>query len=542
MHSTENGQWELTHGLFRSTNARSPVTEFPSPSRPHLALTCLVAAPYDPHVQASAAGAQDLTLSVVIAPNSALAPSHAPLRRVIPWRAHLVGIAGAGMQSLARLLHQRGCRVTGSDAAVRGHDWLARAGVRVERGHAAGHLPRHVDTVIYSSAVDCDGPELFEARRRGIPQHCYAAMLGRLMQQAHGVAIAGTHGKSTTAAMTARVLEVAGLDPSAVVGACSLDGVPVARAGDGRHLVVEACEYRANFLHLTPQIAAILNIDDDHFDCFRSADELDAAFAQFARRMPAEGLLVTSGDCTRALRAAAKARCTVETFGTGIDNRWRAVNLRTLGGRAAFEVLCDGKPWGEVQLRVLGRHQALNALAAIALATAAGARREAIIAGLETFAGLRRRLELLGTHAGVTVVDDYAHHPTEITAALAAVREAFPQRPLCCIFQPHQFSRTAKLFHAFADSLTAVDRLAVADIYRAREPEPRPGDVSARELAVCIARRGTDVLQVHAPNDILEQVYAAAVPGDVIVTLGAGDLGKVAHGLVDRLRTHRSPG
>ena len=301
--------------------------------------------------------------------------------------------------------------------------------------------------------------------------------------------MAGTHGKSTTTAMAAHVLTDAGLDPTVLCGATPLGQSSGGRAGSGELLLVEACEYRANFLHLRPRHAAILGIEPDHFDCFDSLGDLERAFARFARSVPPDGLVLARHDCAVTRRVTAELPCRVETFAIGFEADWSARNLTARRGRYGFEIRRCGRQLCNVSLQVPGRHNVLNALAAAALAWQNGLRPEQIAGALGRFRGLHRRLELLGTYRGVLLLDDYAHHPTEVAATLQTVRRMVPGRRVWCVFQPHQVSRTERLLDELAESLQNADRVLVAEIFRAREGAPRPGEVTAADLARRVSRR-----------------------------------------------------
>ncbi len=498
-------------------------------------------------------------------------------------RAHLVGIAGSGMRALAEVLAGWGCRVSGSDCGdFAGVERLAAGGVRLFQGHAAEHIPPKTELVVYSDAVPASNPELRRAAELDIPTMSYFQMLGRLCADRHTVAVAGTHGKSTTTAMAAHVLIEAGRDPTVFCGATPLGAASGGRAGGispllsgegqgvraGCHahacrghvksattflmanagatlhahdkrghgtqhtecayydhlMLIEACEYRANFLHLRPQHAAILGIEPDHFDCYDSLDEIEWAFRQFAASVPPEGLLLVRHDCASTRRATAGLACRIESFGTNPDADWSTQQIVESRGLFHFMIHHLGQPLCEVRLRVPGRHNVLNALAAAGLAWANGATPGQIAAGLDSFAGLHRRLEVLGTWRGVTLVDDYAHHPTEVTAALAAVRCMFPHRRVWCVLQPHQASRTARLLDELAASLQNADRVLVTEIFRAREGDPQPGEVTAADLARRAAARGVEVLPGRTAEEIADSLETHLVPGDVLVTLGAGDM------------------
>jgi UDP-N-acetylmuramate--alanine ligase len=468
-------------------------------------------------------------------------------------RAHLVGVAGAGMRALADVLLERGWQLSGSDLVIDPVEHLRGAGVRLHRDHAAEHLPPQTHLVIYSDAVPSDNPELRRAAELGIPTCSYFEMLGRLGSGCHMLAVAGTHGKSTTTAMAAEVFTRAGRDPTVFCGAAALGQSSGGRAGGRELVLVEACEYRANFLHLRPQHAVILGIEPDHFDCYRSPEELEQAFARFAGLLPADGLLLARYDCPVTGRISEKPACRVETFGLDPRADWSARRLFDRRGRYTFEVYRHGRRLCRVILRFPGRHNVLNALAAAALAWENGVPSDRIAQALGGFRGLRRRLEWLGGWRGVMLIDDYAHHPTEVTATLRAVRRMFPGRRVWCVFQPHQVSRTEHLLDELAESLQNAERVLVAEIVRAREGPPQAGEVTAADLArrvrqVSVGPAGrpsasaVEVPEVHGTEEITGLLETRLQPGDVLVTMGAGDIRRIYDGLVDRFREDRSAG
>jgi UDP-N-acetylmuramate--alanine ligase len=376
-------------------------------------------------------------------------------------------------------------------------------------------------------------------------------MLGILMQRRRGLAVAGTHGKSTTAAMAAEIFLAAGCDPTYVYGAAPIGGNDGGRAGDGPVVLGEACEYQRNFLRLRPHDAVILNVEHDHFDCYPTREAVDRAFREFASLLPPEGTLVVPSDSTvwwDSLRSAHPTHCRIQTFGFDEHADWRAVNVQGDRGRYRFDLAHRDCDLGCVELSVYGRHNVLNALAAAALASVNGCPPGAILTGLSRFRGLRRRLERIANVAGITVWDDYAHHPTEIAAALAAIRENSPGARLICLFQPHQASRTARLLDELASVLQNAERVLIADIFRAREgplPEQPPafgGEVTSADLAARTRALGQEVFGSHALADIQQYLQTQLVPGDVLLVLGAGDIGRTAHGIVDWIRKHRAAG
>ena len=488
----------------------------------------------------------------------------------VDWRrlsAHLIGIAGSGMQSLAAVLSARGWRVSGSDLNPRAAGELARSGATIHVGHVAANLPRDAALVIYSDAVPVDNVERRRTAELGVSSLSYFEMLGELSRESTTFAVAGTHGKSTTTAMAAAAMIRAGLDPTVVCGGTPIGCRSGGRAGMGRvwcvkrsadapgangasaprvpHpktplFLVEACEYRANFLHLRPHVAVVLSVEMDHFDYYRSREQLIAAFERFVSLGPENGSLLVNHDCPISRELIAGARCRTATFGLRPGADWTARHLQSRRGRYRFWLSHRDRPLAEVALQVPGKHNVRNALAAAALAAEAGAGADTIAAALSSFRGLKRRLEVVGRRGGVTLIDDYAHHPTEIRATLAAVRQMYPGRRIWCIFQPHQASRTAALLDELAASLHNADRIAVAEIFRARERSARVGDVTAADLAAELARAGCDVLEQHNLHNIVASVSRDVRPGDVLITMGAGDIGKIGQTIYQRLRKDRA--
>jgi UDP-N-acetylmuramate--alanine ligase len=396
--------------------------------------------------------------------------------------------------------------------------------------------------IVASDAVDEENPERRRGRELGIPIVSYFEMLGRLMSQRLGVAVAGTHGKSTTTAMLGEVLTAAGHDPTIVYGAAPLGCPAGARAGGGPLMLAEACEYRANFLKLPARHAAILGIEPDHFDCYDSLDDLHGAFARFAESIPGDGFLLARAGCPATERVTAGLACRVETFGFARRADWQARPLGSRGGRFDFAVVRRGERWADVRLRVPGRHNVLNALAAAALAAQHGVGPHEIAHALGQFRGIQRRLEVRGTLLGVTWVDDYAHHPTEVAAALDTVRRMFPGRRVWAVFQPHQASRTERLLDELASSIQNADKVVVCEVFRARERGPSSGASLAWQLARAARALGADVADVRCDAEVVPLLARHLRPGDVLVTMGAGDIRKIGDGFTDRLREDRAAG
>jgi UDP-N-acetylmuramate--alanine ligase len=454
-------------------------------------------------------------------------------------RIHMVGIGGCGMSGLAALLLRRGMRVSGSDmhpsAAVAR---LVERGACVTTQQRAAAVPPETELLVASAAVPAEHPELLEARRRGIPILKYAQLLGAVMARCDGIAVSGTHGKSTTTAWLTFVLRHAGLDPSFVVGATVEQLGGGSGVGDGPHFVAEACEFDRSFLNLRPRRAAVLNIEEDHLDCYANLAAIRDAFAAFARSVPADGLIVLNGHDPQCRSLVGEIAARAQTFGTDETATWRATDIRLEDGRYSFNVVHDGAALGRVQPVLPGRHNVDNALAVIALASDCGLPWAKITPGLTAFHGVHRRLELRGEVNGLRVLDDYAHHPTEIRATLRAARERYTPRRLWCVFQPHQHSRTRFLLKDFAQSFAHADRVLVPDIYFVRDTQRDRELVCAADLVREIRDRGGDATYVPQFAELVDLLAREAQPGDVVLTMGAGNIWRVADELVQRLGGH----
>lgn len=475
--------------------------------------------------------------TATIATDGARASSSPRFDEVQNLRVHMIGVGGSGMSGLAAILLARGAYLSGCDA--RPSDQLMRlttAGARITSGQEALDLPPDVDLVIASAAVPLDHPQLAEARRRGVRAMKYAQALGWLMSHATGVAVAGTHGKSTTTAWLTFILERAGLDPTFIVGGNVQQLGGGSRVGGGPFFVAEACEYDRSFLNLRPSYAAILNIEADHLDYYTDIKAIEAAFDEFAALVPTDGaLLVKAGD-PHCEAVARRARTSILTFGESAGAAWRPIDLTNGTGRYSFNLVYDGIDHGRVTLGPAGRHNVDNALAAAALAHRCGASWEAIRLGLEEFRGVVRRMTLCGDARGVRVVDDYGHHPTAVRVTLDAIREFYSPQRLWCVFQPHQYSRTRQMLDDFALSLMHADRAIVPDIFFSRDTAADRESVSASQLVGRVREHGGDARYIPGFDDIATFLVNETAPGDVVVTMGAGDIGKVADALLERLR------
>lgn len=462
-------------------------------------------------------------------------PSESHIARADAYDAHLVGMGGTGMQALAHVLAQRGWRLSGSDSNPAAVGCLRRQGYDVYSEHDEGNVPSSLRRLIYSDAVPESNPERRAAAGCELLQSSYAQVVGELMSQHRGLAVAGTHGKSTTTAMLAEILVGAGYDPTVICGAAPHGLSSGGRAGEGSWFLAEACEYRENFLHLRPEMAVILGIEHDHVDYFSSLAAVQNGFARFCQRVRDGGQIIANVDCPVTAEVVKTAGCRLSTFALASPANWQATDLRHENGRFRFTIHHRGNAICQAQLQVPGRHQVSNALAAAAAAFSLGVQAEEIAAGLARFAGLQRRLEFVSQAGGVDFWDDYAHHPTEVRAALAALRLIYPQRKIWCVFQPHQVSRTLALVDEFAASLHNADRIAVATAFVARETPVITPQSAALRLACRIRETGGIVLPDCQVDAIVNNIAAAVQPGDVVITLGAGDIRNCCHELIDRL-------
>ncbi len=459
----------------------------------------------------------------------AVGTRRAPQQSFEGRRIHLVGIGGCGMRALARMLLGRGAVVSGSDAAASGAvELLAAEGAAIAIGQRPENIPDDCEMVVYSAAVHEYNPELVAARRRGLEVIKYSQMLGRLMAERVGIAISGTHGKSTTTAMVAYALTEAGFDPSFIVGATVEQLGGPSGVGLGQHFVAEACEYDRSFLNLKPVYAAVLNIEEDHLDCYQDLGAIVEAFQAFAGGMEIGGVLVANGEDRNVAQALREATCQVESFGFAEPCLWRGANLTADLGRCRFDVLLAGQPLCRVALRLPGRHNADNALAAAALLHHVGLSPEQITDGLGHFAGTHRRMTYKGRDRGVTVMDDYAHHPTEIQVTLRAIREYHQPKRVVCVFQPHQHSRTRFLLKDFARSLAAAEEVIVPDIYFVRDSDREKECISSQDLVQQIRVNGGSATYLKSFDEINAHLRATLREGDLVVTMGAGNVWEIA--------------
>jgi len=445
-------------------------------------------------------------------------------------RIHFVGIGGVGMSGIAELLNNLGYKVSGSDSkSTEATRRLQAAGVRVHEGHAAAHAAG-AQVVVVSSAVAAGNPEVAHARKRGVPVVLRAQMLAELGRMKKTVTIAGSHGKTTTTSLVSMALKEAGAGPTMIIGGQLKNIGSNAKLGIGEYLVAEADESDGSFLFLTPLVAVVTNIDNDHMDHYKTMDALKDAFVSHLHRLPFYGAAVLCADDP--VLASIRSRVTrlVVTFGFGAGSDWRAVNVRLGKDGSACNVTHKGKKVLALRLSVAGRHNVSNALAALAAGHFLGFDLKRLARGLADFKGVGRRMDRLGAAGGVEFVDDYGHHPTEVRATLSAVAGLWKAKRVVVIFQPHRYSRTKLLVREFGSAFKGADLVYVTDIYAAGE-KPIPG-VSSKLIVDAIRKTGISAASFPGALDAARDLR----PGDVVLTLGAGDVWKIGEDLLRRRR------
>jgi UDP-N-acetylmuramate--alanine ligase len=447
---------------------------------------------------------------------------------------HLVGIGGAGLSAIARVLLEQGAKVSGSDLVISPvAEALARDGARVFEGHNAANV-EGADVLVVSSAVPEENVEIQAARAVGIPVLGRPAFLGQLMEGKRGIAVAGTHGKTTTTAMIASILLEAERNPTFIVGGVLAGLETNARAGNGSLFVIEADEYDCTFLSLKPEVAVITNVEHDHPDCYPTFADFRAAFEEFAALVPLGGLLAACWDdpVAREIGEDQAKEKLVTFFGLDKGATWRAEEIHpNFAGGVDFLAVREGETRGLVRLRVPGAHNVSNALAALVVAEFLGVPFRVSREALTAFRGVARRFEIKGEADGTVVVDDYAHHPTEIQATLAAARERFPTGRIWAVWQPHTYSRTKQLLAGFAASFGEANHVIVLPIYPARETDT----LGVNASDVVRAMEHVDVRAAESMDEAVTWLGTEVRPGDVVLTLGAGDGNRVGDWLLEIL-------
>lgn len=451
-----------------------------------------------------------------------------------PVSVYFVGIGGISMSGLAEILHQAGFSVSGSD-------WksspltqaLEKKGIKVSYGEDASHVTDDIDCAVLTSAVHEDNLEFAAIRQKGIPYLSRAQLLGQIMKNYElPIAVSGTHGKTTTTSMLSEILLKAGTDPTLSIGGILKSIGGNIRVGKSGYFLTEACEYTNSFLSFFPKIGLILNVEEDHLDFFKDLADIRHSFHLFARLLPQDGALVISGDIERWQELTEGLSCRIVTYGHDSGCDYYASGIAHDGqGNASFLLHSPGREIQRVTLKVPGNHNVHNALAAIATADLLGISRENTLAALQEFQGSDRRFEYKGCVNGVTIIDDYAHHPTEITATLQSARNC-PHKTLWCMFQPHTYTRTKAFMEQFAQALTLADRVVLTDIYAAREKDTL--GISSRDLQAAVQNLGRECDYFPTFEEAEKFLLENCINGDLLITMGAGDVVKIGESLLEK--------
>lgn len=451
-------------------------------------------------------------------------------------KVHFIGVGGIGISAVAKMMKLMGKQVSGSDIKPSEiTQELDKMGVKIFHGHSFDQVPDDVDLVVYTSAVAEDNPERKKTAELGVMELSYFEFLGALSRDKYCIAIAGTHGKSTTTAMAGKLMQDAGLDPTIIVGS-KLKQFEYGnfRMGQSKYLVVEACEYQANFLHLELNVLIITNIEAEHLDYYKDVEDVAAAFQRLVHKLPEDGLLIYNADDEVSVTIQSKARTL--SFALNRAASLQAQNISARPGKQSFNIIKDGEPYlSGIDLKIPGKFNIYNSLGAITLADSLDISPEIIKKSLQNFSGLWRRMEIVGEYRGATIISDYGHHPTEIVNAIQAAREFYPDKRLVWVFQPHQHNRTKMLFKDFVRSMGGVDVLLIADIFDvAGREELEDRDINSQRLAHEIQQVSPNV-QVRYSGDLKNSeniIKQIAGENDVIVIQGAGDIDDVARNLV----------
>lgn len=449
-----------------------------------------------------------------------------------PCNVHFIGIGGISMSGFAELFHKNGFKVSGSDRGEsRITQHLCSLGIHIIYGQTAENITDDIDFVVYTAAIHTDNPEFVAAKQKNIPMLSRAEMVGQVMKNyENAIGVSGTHGKTTVTSMLSLIFINAKLDPTVSVGGI-LDAIGSnIRIGNSGNFIIEACEYTNSFLNFRPTAGIILNIDADHLDFFKDLEDIRHSFHSYAKLLPENGVLVINNDIPDLDDFTKDLKCHVITFGTDKGD-YSAQNIHFAeNGCGQFELVKKGEPTGEIiKLSVIGLHNISNSLAAIALSDYYQIPMEQIKAGLLAFVGTERRFEYKGSFNGVTVVDDYAHHPTEIEATLTAAKN-YPHNHLWCVFQPHTYSRTRTLLPDFVKALSHAENIILTDIYAAREDDP--GDISSLTLQEKLREAGKEAYYFPTFEEIEKFLLEKCVHGDLLITMGAGDVVNIGEDII----------
>ncbi len=449
-----------------------------------------------------------------------------------PLHVHFIGIGGISMSGLAEILLKENFTISGSDAkssALTEH--LASLGATISYPQKASNITDDIDVVVYTAAIREDNPEFAEVKRQGLPMLTRAELLGQLMRNYRNpIAVAGTHGKTTTTSMISHVLLAGEKDPTISVGGILKAIGGNIRVGNSDVFLTEACEYTNSFLDFFPKIGVILNVEEDHMDFFKDIDDIRTSFHKFAALLPEDGVLILNQNIEKSEAITDGLSCKIVTYSESQPADYSASEIAfDAFGNASFNLIKHGEYAGRISLSVAGNHNVSNALSAIAVADTLDIPFDAVQKGLLSFTGTDRRFEYKGERNGFTIIDDYAHHPTEIKATLTSVQN-YPHREVWCVFQPHTYTRTKTFFHEFADALSLADHVVLADIYAARETDTL--GVSSEALAKELQSRGVDAYYLPSFEAIEKFVLEKCIHGDVLITMGAGDVVNIGNSLL----------
>jgi len=458
-------------------------------------------------------------------------PHYIHIKDYLGKNVHFVGVGGISMSALAEILLSKGYNVSGSDMSDSSLlKKLATKGATIYLGHDPSYI-NSADIVVYTAAVKNDNPEILEASRKNLPILQRAELLGQIMQTFPvSIGVSGSHGKTTTTSMITMAMLKAGLDPTVLIGGELNDIGGNVRIGQSPYFITEACEYVGSFLHFYPYIAVILNIDRDHLDYFKDIDHIYDYFMKFARLVPTDGYVVGCIDDPLVEKLMSEISC--NTISYGIIKK-ADLNVKTveydINACASFEAIYKGQILGNFSLNVPGRHNIYNALATLATFKAMGIPANEIQEALQQYTGTKRRFEYKGNYKSIAIVDDYAHHPTEIAATLSTARN-LPYNKIWCVFQPHTYTRTKKLFSEFVTALSGIDHVIITDIYSAREKDTH--EIHSRQLSDAISNTGENCVYISSFDEIVDYLNNNAHPGDLVITMGAGDVHVVGEKLL----------
>jgi len=445
---------------------------------------------------------------------------------------YFIGIGGIGMSGLAKILLERGNKVSGSDPATNKQtDGLAAAGAAIFHEQIARNIHGDIDTVVVTSAIRDDNPELVAAKEQNLPIMSRSVLLNEILVEHKPIAVTGTHGKTTTSSMLALALDEAGMDPTAVIGAevHSISGN--AKEGKGEYSVAEVCEYERAFLDIYPYGAIITNIEADHLDCYKDIHDIVDAFTEFVTHLPEDGFLVYQGEDKNCQKAASAYHGRKYSYGYGAENDYIARNIEVPDHYTTFSVFKKGEKLIDCSLSIPGKHNLLDALAVIATADIIGAGLNSVVLALSKFTGADRRFQIKAEVDGVTIIDDYAHHPTEIAATLSGAKQFFPSSRIIAVFQPHQHNRTRMLLKDFSESFGDADIILIPEIFAVRDTEDDIKSVSSKDLVALLVEKGQCAKFFADFDSCLTELKNIVRTGDVVITIGAGPVYKLGEQL-----------